>query len=233
VDTVEDEREDGYLLLSCADQANSRDLAHPVGSPAEKLALPGSDAIAPNRVDVVECCRQAQNLRDRRRTRLEPRRRGRPGTPLQGDLFDHVAAPLPGRHLRQHGGTTVEGAYPRWTVQLVAGTREEIAAQLGDIDRQVGRGLGAIHQHEGPASARACGQLTHGVDGSQGIRDMPDGEEFRAIAEQLLECVEIELTAVGDRNDPEPGARLLTHQLPGHQVRVVLHRRHQDFVAGP
>ena len=47
-----------------------------------------------------------------------------------------------------------------------------------------------------------------------------------------VELVHQQLAAIVDRRNPEPRAGRRAEQLPGDDVRVVLHRRDDDLVAG-
>ena len=70
------------------------------------------------------------------------------------------------------------------------------------------------------------------VDGAKRIRDMADGDDLRALRQQLRERLEIDLAELVDRRDAQRGAGLLAEDLPRHDVRVVLQPRQQHLVAG-
>ena len=72
----------------------------------------------------------------------------------------------------------------------------------------------------------------HRIDRAQRVRQVGHGEQARAVGEQALERRQIELARFGDRHRADRGARLRRHQLPGDDVRVVLHLGDQDLVAG-
>ena len=64
------------------------------------------------------------------------------------------------------------------------------------------------------------------------VRHVHDADEFRARVEELLVLVEQQLTGVVDRHDADRRALLLGQHLPRHDVRMVLERGQDDFVAG-
>ena len=67
--------------------------------------------------------------------------------------------------------------------------------------------------------------LVDRVDGAERVGHVNDRDELRARRQQPLELVEAQLAAFVDRHDAQRRARLLAEQLPGHDVRVVLHPR--------
>jgi hypothetical protein len=62
---------------------------------------------------------------------------------------------------------------------------------------------------------------------------MRDGDDARAVREQLSQRGEIHAARGGQRRDAQHRVPLLAEDLPGHQVRVVLEARYQDLIAGP
>ena len=75
--------------------------------------------------------------------------------------------------------------------------------------------------------------LVNRVHGAERVRHVRHRDDLRALRQQRLELVEHQLAAIVHRRDAEPSAALLAEQLPRHDVRVVLHRRDEHFVAGP
>ena len=61
---------------------------------------------------------------------------------------------------------------------------------------------------------------------------MDDGDELRAVAQQPVEFVQAQLAAFVDGHDAERRAGLLAHELPRHDIRVMLHPRDQHLIAG-
>src|SRR5690349_10867834 len=55
--------------------------------------------------------------------------------------------------------------------------------------------------------------------------------KFCAFVQQSRELFDNELAVIIHRRDLQPCAFFFTQQLPGHDVRVMLHRGDQDFVA--
>jgi hypothetical protein len=104
----------------------------------------------------------------------------------------------------------------------MAGEDIEVAVELLDIDAHVRDSLRSIDQY---ARAIAMRHLYHGLrgrDGSQGIRDVGEGNEFGAGVQQLFVFVEENLAIVIDWNDAQPGTRFGAKHLPGNDVGVML-----------
>jgi len=78
---------------------------------------------------------------------------------------------------------------------------------------------------------RAPHDLPHRIDRTERIRHMRDRHHARPIGQQRFECVELQVAAAVDRDDPEARAGGLAGDLPRHDVGVVLHLRHDDLVA--
>ena len=70
------------------------------------------------------------------------------------------------------------------------------------------------------------------VHGAEGVRHVHDRDDFRAVRQQRFVLVEPQLAGVGHRHHPQPRILLLAQQLPGHDVRVVFHRRDEHLVSG-
>ena len=68
---------------------------------------------------------------------------------LEGDVEDHVAAALPGRHRRRAARSGLQHADAGRPIGLVAGEDVEVAAERLHIDRQPRRRLAAVDQHLG------------------------------------------------------------------------------------
>jgi hypothetical protein len=92
------------------------------------------------------------------------------GGTYQRHVGDHVAAALPGRHVRQDLLPSVKDGRTVGSEHLVPGDHEEVRPQLPDVDRGVRHGLGDVHQHRGP---RTVGQLGGPPDGSDCAQGEP------------------------------------------------------------
>ena len=92
---------------------------------------------------------------------------------------------------------------PGGAVGLVAGEGVEVAVEILHVDRHVHGGLAAVDQHRDAARMGDAARLLDRHDGAQHIRHVRDGDHLGARGEQLLELVEQELAAVGDRRPLE------------------------------
>src|SRR5262245_19735197 len=70
------------------------------------------------------------------------------------------------------------------------------------------------------------------IDCAERVRDVDDRDDARARAEQFLELVEHQLAGVGDGRHAQLGTLLFAQDLPRDDVRVMLHRRDEDLIAG-
>ena len=96
----------------------------------------------------------------------------------------------------------------------------------------MGDGLGAVDQHWHAAGMGLADQVLHRIDGAQGIGNVHYRDQPGALVEQAAPGVQVQLAAVGNRRGHHPGAAAAGHQLPGHDVGVMLHAGHEDLVAG-
>src|SRR5581483_7617354 len=69
------------------------------------------------------------------------------------------------------------------------------------------------------------------VDRAKRIGNVSDSDDLCARANQFLELVQQQLALIVDRDDAQLRALLLAQNLPGNDVRVVLHRADEHLVA--
>ena len=151
---------------------------------------------------------------------------------LEGDGADHVAAALVGRHGLKQRSLAVEHADAGGPVDLVAAECVEVAVEGLHIDGEVGHGLRAIDED---GNAHAMREIDHFADRghrAQRIRNLGDGDEFGARADQPGKFFEFKLAAVVDGRNAEMRAFFLAQNLPRHNVGVMLHGRDENFIAG-
>jgi hypothetical protein len=96
----------------------------------------------------------------------------------------------------------------------------------------MGQGLGAVNQHLDAVGMGEFDDPRDRIDRAQRVGDVHDADELDSRREHFLEGVHPELPAIVDRRHDELGAGLLADELPGHDVRVVLHMGDQDLIAG-
>ena len=122
---------------------------------------------------------------------------------------------------------------PGRSVHLVAGEGVEVAADGAHVDAQVRRGLRAVEQHRHAGGVRVRDELCDRIDRAERVRDVRERDEARARAEQALErrrASSSPASLIGVTLSVRAG--LLAHELPRHDVRVVLHPGDEDLVAG-
>ena len=94
--------------------------------------------------------------------------------------------------------SAIENAHPGRSVELVAGEGEEVAAELLDIYLEMGSRLRPIHQHGNPAGMGELDQVLDRVDGAERVGQVHHRDEAGPIAQEPLECVNVQLAGVGD-----------------------------------
>ena len=147
-------------------------------------------------------------------------------------LADHAASAHERGHRFQQGQPPVKDTGAHWRDHFVAGKGVEVAAERLNVHRHVGHALGAVDE-DGRARL-VCPLHDRGGVGerSQAVGDMRERDQLRLAAQQGVERVEVK-PAVGRQLDKgELGSLLFGEELPGDQIRVVLHDRQHDQVAG-
>ena len=100
--------------------------------------------------------------------------------------------PRKGGISRSSSSRAPERADPGRAVELVAGEGVEVDAELGDVERQLRRRLGAVDEHQRAGVVGAGGDLGDRVLGAEHVGDVGDGDELRPALEQRRERVEVE-----------------------------------------
>ena len=151
---------------------------------------------------------------------------------LEGDVLDHVAAALPGRHARRGLGFGRRARRCRWARRPCGRRRRRSRSRAPARRRACARR--PARRRPAPRAPRRCAIATISLrrrDGAERVRDLRERDELRARAEQLLVLLEEDLAAVVDRHDAQAGARLRAELLPRHDVGVVLEPGDDDLVA--
>jgi hypothetical protein len=102
----------------------------------------------------------------------------------------------------------IEEACPARAAQILApGRREDVAADLLDVNRQLPDRLAGIEQVGNPGFARDGADLRRGVDETAVRRHVRDRDELRTLVDELHERIDRDLAVlvVRDRDDLHPG----------------------------
>ena len=91
--------------------------------------------------------------------------------------------------------------------------------------------LRSVQQNRHPARVGELDDFFHRHHGSKRVGDMGNRNELGPLVEQPAKLIEHQLAIVIDRNDSETRAHLLAEHLPGHDVGMVLHGGHDNFIA--
>ena len=124
------------------------------------------------RRQVVDRGAQADEAGDVRRAGLELVRRVVEHGALEAHLADHLAAADEGRHRGEVLAPRPQRAGAGRAAHLVAGEGVEIAADRGDVDGAVRRGLRAVDDGDDAAPARFAADLAHRVDRAEHVGDV-------------------------------------------------------------
>ena len=99
------------------------------------------------------------------------------------------------------------------------------------VDHFVWCGLGAIDQTQGAGVVRDPGDLPDRVHHPERIGHVGDADELRALADQTPVVLHAQAAVIGHVHVAEHDTASSRQQLPGDDVRVVLHDRKHDLVA--
>ena len=151
--------------------------------------------------------------------------------PPEMDLADHLATGEERRHRFEQLAPRPQRPGAHRPEHLVAAERVEVGPERLDVDRHVRHGLGAVDEDEGTGRVGHVDHVADRVDRPERVRDVGEGDQLRAQAEQHLEHVEPEDPVVGDRDELEVPVLLLDQDLPRDEVGVMLHLGQDDGVA--
>src|SRR5690606_12880851 len=116
-------------------------------------------------------------------------------------------------------------------VQLVPGEGIEVTIQRLDVDCLVSHRLGTVDQHYGAGLMCQTHDLGDGINRTKRIGHVTYANEPRPFIQKFGVSLHIELAVVRNRDHANHGACLFRHQLPRHDIGMVLHTAEQNFVA--
>ena len=122
---------------------------------------------------------------------------------LEGDVLDHVAAALPGRHGFEDARAAIDDADAGRREHLVAGEDEEVGVQRLHVDRHVRDRLRPVDERDGAVTMGHGDHLRDRRDGAQRVRHLADRGDARPRREQLLVFLEDDLPGVVHGRDPQ------------------------------
>ncbi len=236
VHSVDRERDDAAAPVGVGGPEHA-DALH-VGQPLERvggeLALVGADVLHPEPGQVVDRRAKPHALGDRRGAGLELPGQLVPGRGVELHLRDHVAAAEERPHRLEQLATAVQHADAGRPERLVTGPDVEVRAELGHVRPGIcGTACEASTSVSAPAARARAAISATGLIVPSTFETCANATSFtRPPASSCVELVERELALVGHGQVAQLGARLLAQELPGHDVRVVLHVRDHHLVAG-
>jgi hypothetical protein len=177
----------------------------------------------PERAQPVDRRAEPDRLGDLRGTRLELPGQIGPGRLIRGNGADHVTAADERRHLLEQCPAAVKDADPCRAVGLVAGPGVEVGVDRRQVHRHLWDRLGSVDQHHGAHRVGTPDYLGDRVNGPDHVRDVHERDQLRLACEKRVERLEVDVPVVQDRYVGELRIAVLAEDLPGNDVRVVLH----------
>ena len=230
---VDQERDHRRLARRGAQDPQAGDRLHRFGGVRQQFALARGDVLHADRLQVVHGCAQADEAGDVGGAGLELLRRVVEHRAVEADLPDHFPAAQERRHRRQVLAPRPQRAGAGGAAHLVAGDGVEVAADRGHVQLQVRRGLGAVDHGGDAAAAGLSADFAYRIDRAQHVGDVGQRQQLYLAGQGPVQRLQVQAAIGEDFGDPDAGAGAFGYQLPGHDVGVVLHPRHQDHVAGP
>ena len=219
------------MLRARPQDAQALDVLHAFVRVAHQRALVGSHVVHAQIAQVVHGRAQGDGLGNGRRARLELVRQVVPGRARQLHLANHLAPAQEGGHRLQEFPLAVEDTDTAGAAHLMTRKREEVTGQILYVHGQVGHTLGAIDQDQSPHRVGPRHQFLHGVDGAQHVGHGREREYPGALCQQTIQRLHVQETLGGDGHPAQGRACHLTHQLPGDDVRMVLHFGDEHLIA--
>jgi hypothetical protein len=139
--------------------------------------------------------------------------------------------PCHGGMASSNGALPYNAPMPVGPKTLCAEKNKEIGVERGDIDWDMRRGLRSVHEHRDAAGVRQRDDFFDGIDRSQRIGNVPDGDNLRPRSQQLCVFFENQLAAIIDRDDADDRASLFSQQLPRDDVGVMFQLGQDDLIA--
>ncbi|MNI18140.1 hypothetical protein D3C73_715370 [compost metagenome] len=229
---VDQERHHRCLFRRFADDAQAVDAAQLFGEVRQQFGFAGFHVLLPKLLQVVGSHAQADETGDVWGAGFELVRGIVEHGAVEADFLDHLAAAQERRHRVQVLATGPQRTSAGRAAHLVAGDGVEVAADRGDIDLAVRCGLRAVDHGDDAALAGFATDLAHRVDGAEHVGDVGHGQQLDLGGHRRAQCVQVQRAVGGDLGHADGRAGALGHQLPRHDVGVVLHARNQDHVAG-
>ena len=163
------------------------------------------------------------------------------GNGLHPDAIQIVSGHAEGGELSDRRGACLEamrglgvGANTGRAAHLVAGESHQVSSQGRHINRHLWDGLGCVDHHDGTDGMGLLGDHPDRVDRAEHVGGQGQGDDLGVLVDEALRLglLEVETALIGDVEPPQGGSGALTHELPWHQVGVMLHHRDDDLVTG-
>ena len=143
--------------------------------------------------------------------------------------LDHFAA-VKGFHVLEDFLASIKHPHAGGSAHLMARKGQEIAIELANVERPVARALCRIDERGHTGSSGPGADLRSGIDCSQSVGDMREGEDLDGPIEESVEIFQLEQAVRADRDEAKPRALSMRQKLPWHEIAVVFHLREENDV---
>src|SRR5208282_2839177 len=167
---VENEGHHARLFARGSDQPQTGDREESRSRISQQFMLVGGDAFHSDLFYIVERRAQPHGIGDVAGPGLKARRRLLVSGLLEGDVHDHIAAAMPGRHGVEQVHLSVNNADSGRCEDLVSRKYVEVTVERLHIHPHMGDGLRAIDQDARAVAARHLYHLARWCDGSESVR---------------------------------------------------------------
>src|SRR5262249_20335415 len=218
--------------LPCStDHSHSWNLDEPSGGIVQQFVLVCGDIFHSEPVQIFDCHTQPDRTSNIGRTRFKLEWQLVVSRLLERHRADHVSAALERGHLLQQSGFAVQDANSGGAVHLVSGKGVEVTVQSLHVDFKMGHSLCTIDQYRNTFLVCQLYNLADRIQGPKRIRDVCDRDDLCAGCEECFKLGKQQLATIIDGSDPQLCASFLAQNLPGHDVRMMLHGGDQHFIA--
>jgi len=229
---VHGEREGSGTCGGIAHQFNAGAGVQPIRRVFDELGFVVVDNVPPNRLDIVKTCGEADSAGDMGSARFESGWRFFVGGLFEGNMGNHVPAPLIWPHGIQSRTASIETANSGRHEHFVSRKYKKIAVQRLYIELHVLDRLGGVNQCGDAFSFRCLDYRFDGIYGANRVGNMDNRGELSPRPHHANVGINIQVAIVEDRGHFQHGSLPLPEKLPRNDIGVVLHMGDENLVAG-
>ena len=232
VNAVDGEGNDGCFSGCISVNGEARKGFQSGGGLLEQALLVGNGCGKIEVAEIFDGGTETDGSLDVGRSRLEALGWGSVGGFLEGHLVDHIAPALVGRHIGEQFLFAVKDPDAHRGKYLVPREGEEIAIDCSEIHGAVGDALGAVDYGDDAAFLGLRYDFGYGVYGAEGVGHVAEREKLGlGMVENGAEGVAVKGSVIQNGGDLDLDSRTFSHELPWHDVGMVLHGCERDDVS--